>query len=544
MKEEDNEPENLIALDENGIEIHISQAKSGKNGYYCRGCKDEMVAVIGSLPNPYFRHIPRDITAKAKCMKTDESFRHDYAKRMLQLHKEIKVPSLFKHPPTGSHYTKVNKIKSSWVIKAHYVENEMQFFLNENDVLCWSRGVDYENKPEKHSLIQPDVAFFNEKNNPILFIEILATHKVTKPKIEKIMALGVDTVQVSVPNGTKEEIEEVFKRTDKTEWIYNEQRERTPYIPNDSSGGYTEMAPTLDGIQGIIHQSSESYECKALQIRNFIRRVRKLMDTVEFAEATKGIADEIQRVDSATKREREQWESVQEKYEAEVNEEFEPKILNYNKSEAEIALEESGIEQQITAVTNRHQKVEDRYRELEADYRANADQFEQSIRDYQPECQPEIDSIEREIRELEGKISAIEELGITYDQRVEQNTKEEQRIDYSTKQENGFIEAIESRRAELSERKGSLDKNLRAEFEVREAQFRAEIGERFDQDRDASIDAISREDNSSESRVKKRINELFEAGKLAGPFITAQNDVRRIRQAIECFDQKAWKTWE
>ncbi len=535
-EEEENEPENLIAFDENGNEIHISQAKSGRNGYYCRGCKDEMDAIIGNLANPYYRHVPRDITAKAKCMHTDESFRHDYAKRMLQLHKEIKVPSLFKHPPTGSQYTKVNKIKSSWMIKAHYVENEMQFFLNENDVLCWSRGVDYENKPEKHSLIKPDVAFFNEKNEPILFIEIVATHKVTKTKIEKIRALGIDTVQVSVPNGTKEEIEAVFKRTDKTEWIYNEQRERTPYIPNDSSGGYTEMAPTLDGIQGIIHQSSESYECKALQIRNFIRRVRKLMDSVEFAEATKGIADEIQRVDTATKREREQWESVQEEFEAEINKEYEPQILKHNKSEAELKLEETRIDDQISEIEGKHRELEDRYK-------SKVNQLADEEKNYQPECQPEIDAIEGEIRELEGRISAIAGLGITYDQRVEQNRKEEQRIDDATKQEIAFIDAIESRRAELSKKEECLDKDLRTGIESRKDKFRAEIGERFDQLRNASVDAISRKDNRSESRVKKQINHLIEAGELAGTFVAVQNDVRRIRKAKECFEQKSWKDW-
>lgn len=37
------------ALDENGGIIHISNAISGANWYYCPGCKKEMQAVLRSL---------------------------------------------------------------------------------------------------------------------------------------------------------------------------------------------------------------------------------------------------------------------------------------------------------------------------------------------------------------------------------------------------------------------------------------------------------------------------------------------------------------
>ena len=70
--------------------------------------------------------------------------------------------------------------------------------------------VDFEKEKEKFLLIQPDVAFFDKDETPILLIEIVATHKVDPEKIVKIKRLGIDTVQVKVPKDSPQEIENCF----------------------------------------------------------------------------------------------------------------------------------------------------------------------------------------------------------------------------------------------------------------------------------------------------------------------------------------------
>lgn len=106
---EETEYDNVYAFDIENNEKHISEVESGKKGYYCRGCKAEMIAKKGDLTNRrhHFAHVPRDVESKGKCMRSDETFRHIYAKEMLQLHKQIKVPSVWKFPPkelSESHY--------------------------------------------------------------------------------------------------------------------------------------------------------------------------------------------------------------------------------------------------------------------------------------------------------------------------------------------------------------------------------------------------------------------------------------------------------
>ncbi|RZK15281.1 MAG: hypothetical protein EOO43_15300, partial [Flavobacterium sp.] len=53
--------------------IHISEAESGRKGYFCLGCKKEMQAVKAKKEKrmSYFRHDPKDVDPKHKRLGID-----------------------------------------------------------------------------------------------------------------------------------------------------------------------------------------------------------------------------------------------------------------------------------------------------------------------------------------------------------------------------------------------------------------------------------------------------------------------------------------
>jgi len=139
--------------------IHISEAESGRKGYFCLGCKREMQAVISKMANriSYFRH---DFTANKglpKCTYSDETYRHKLAKEILLRLKMIKVPALYKYPPKNIEGQPV-LIEESKYVTAHHVEQELSFFENEEGVINWNKTINIANA---NLLVRPDIIFFN-----------------------------------------------------------------------------------------------------------------------------------------------------------------------------------------------------------------------------------------------------------------------------------------------------------------------------------------------------------------------------------------------
>ena len=69
----------------------------------------------------HFAYDPKDAENKGKCSFSDETYRHQLAKDSLQYIKQIKVPALYKYPPTGIE-GKPSKLQDARVIEAHRVE--------------------------------------------------------------------------------------------------------------------------------------------------------------------------------------------------------------------------------------------------------------------------------------------------------------------------------------------------------------------------------------------------------------------------------------
>jgi len=97
-------------------------------------------------------------------------------------------------------------------------------------VVKWGKKEDLESDGRNSLLIRPDVAFFDANNLPILLIEVVATHKINAEKLSKIRRLGINSIQITIPKGSPEEIRAAFYTTSRTQWIYNYEQEETPYI--------------------------------------------------------------------------------------------------------------------------------------------------------------------------------------------------------------------------------------------------------------------------------------------------------------------------
>lgn len=132
--------------------------KSGRKGYYCMGCGQEMQARKGEIRKKHFAHDPKDVAQENKCTYSDETYRHYLAKKILSEIKEIKVPNLYKYPP-NSIDGKPYLIRESHIIKAFKVHEELAFYENNNGEICWEKKDTLQEDKGDNLLIRPDVSF-------------------------------------------------------------------------------------------------------------------------------------------------------------------------------------------------------------------------------------------------------------------------------------------------------------------------------------------------------------------------------------------------
>ncbi len=260
--------DNVWADTVKGDSIHISDAKSGKKGYYCKGCKKEMQAVKSRIQYrmSYFRHDAIAVRGQRKCTYSDETFRHKLAKELLLQLKHIKVPAVYKYPPKGFDGLSF-LINEATLLEAYIVKTEQTFYEDESGNIKWgsNKGTD-----EKFLLIKPDVVFFDNVDKPILFIEFVATHGIKALKLSKLRRLGINTIQVKIPKDSREAIQQSFYTTERTKWIYNYDEANTEYVAI-SEGNATGVSSTDEDQRRLF---TENFNCRQSQINNLIRRTK------------------------------------------------------------------------------------------------------------------------------------------------------------------------------------------------------------------------------------------------------------------------------
>jgi|GEM_PF-4643469 competence CoiA-like predicted nuclease len=65
---------NVYAHNETGDIIHVSQAESGRNGYFCLGCQCILIAKKRNILIHHFAHDAKDVKKIGMCTFSDETY--------------------------------------------------------------------------------------------------------------------------------------------------------------------------------------------------------------------------------------------------------------------------------------------------------------------------------------------------------------------------------------------------------------------------------------------------------------------------------------
>ncbi len=522
------EESNVYALDVKDKYIYISDAKSGKNGYFCIGCKAELVAVKGEINRQHFRHYADDIALANRCQYKDETYRHQLAKDILQRLKKIKVPTTLKFPPESTKNGYI--LQKSHVIEAHSVEIELSFFEdNQGNVV---HGKNFEGDTDKHFLIKPDVTFLNKEGNPILFIELVATHKVDKEKLFKIRLLGIDTVEVSIPKDSAENIEKAFLTTTHTKWLYNYEQANALYAPSLNS----EEVSSIDGFEKRILEFDETYECRKAKINNLIREIERCLESEPYRSADRNLRSEISRVEANQNSTRVEWENLRSSIQQRVRNSFVPRREKFEEKNQSFRTEEAGFEKEFDNLEGRYKfkdsQLGNEEKELRAGCQEEIDRTEAEIE----RTEAEIEQIEREIEQLESRITGIRSGGDTLEQRIESlRANSEERIRYAQIQTQGINKDIKQAIRRTAEIKEECDREIET--------GRAELDARYEKLRGEAATTIKGRDLSRVGPLTKRIRDILDARRFTMDLKETDWAFERIRKAKELFDNKSFKHW-
>ena len=540
---------NVYALNVKGAEIHISEAESGKRGYYCLGCDGVMEAMIARIQGriSYFRHSPTDVNYTGKCTYSDETYRHKLAKEFLQLLKYIKVPPVHKYPPYRQQGV-ANLIKEAEIIHAHSVEMERTFYEDDEGNIKWGSGSGVD---EKNLLVKPDVIFFNAEGQPILFIELVATHKVSEEKKVKLKRLGINTVQVRIPKDSPESIENSFKTTLNTKWIYNYDEERTEYVPV-SAGNSEELSP-LDEQQRKLFE--ESFKCRQSQVSNLIRSITKVLESKPYRTVEELLREEISRAERNTEGNRTRLDELRERIRSRIQQEFDGRFQELRSAEEEFGAEEASIHAN-------HNRLEERYFRKRKELDEKGRGFEREERLIVGELEGKNEEVGREeadfearreanrralaevqssIRGSDNKIREFEQEEITLSdgyRSLEQYTVE--RIEQLTEAEAGEIEQLSHEEEQLPEG-FRIDKEGIARLFDQDAKS---INDEFENLREQSAKAVEQRNDAGNSELSRGIRDILQTKQLLKDIGEVTANSRRNRKALEAFREGTYRNWD
>jgi hypothetical protein len=390
--------QNTWALNKAGAFIHASLVPSGRGDYYCGGCKQPMQAVHRHIPydTSFFRHdVLKNGTNPNPCTYADETIRHRIAKDILQRLKMIKVPKVLKFPPQGVEGNAM-LLQRERFISCTTVRNEVAVHINEYGELQWVQG-----RPSgiADQLIIADVAFFDKDDALLLLVELEATHKVPESKKIKLRTLGIDTVEVLLPTGPPDEIEEAFKTTGQTKWLYNGLEFNTTYTtPAEGRGA---AVHEVDGDQRTLLR--ESIECRKALLGNLMRRLERYMGTSDFQKAANDLQAAIGGLGIARGEAREQWRKREIALRAEVEDRYRP-------VQAEVATSDREANERATALAKQRSGLESRYHSKRRELAEKERELEERLRQLQHGSEDSPGALEQQAEGIDRAIAALRNL--------------------------------------------------------------------------------------------------------------------------------------
>ena len=440
----------------------------------------------------YFRHDPKAVKSGGKCTYRDETYRHKLAKDIAQRIRQIKVPALYKYAPKNVEGASM-LLKKAEVIRASSVGIDKVFCEDQFGEIKFGKKDIID---EQQLIFKPDITFFDGKNEPILFIQIVATHKIGIDKLVKLKRLGINTVQIKIPKDSPQKIEESFHQTAYTKWVYNHVEENTKYIRVPNS--HTEGVPPIDELQRKFFE--ESARCRLAQIGSLIRTIDRCLESEPYQNSERSLRSSISRIEANTERNRQRLELIREERREKVGRRFEERFRR-------IKDESTNIEQLQRDDGLRYQELEDRYyskrKSIEEDEEIHGSRFHQ------------------EIERLGGE-------GSTVDERKAILREETERIERSIRTVRKELEGILRRRSELQSRYDRIREQLDNEIVEKERR---------------TIKAIESRDITETDELSREIKATLQTGELIVNFQKAQSDYQRYRAAWECFKTGTWKNW-
>lgn len=527
MKQHETEDQNEYAENIKGEPLYILDVESGRKGYFCIGCKNEMQAVKTKIRGrkSYFRHDPNDVKkSERKCTFSNQKYRHDQAVFILGRIKRIKVPAVYKYPPEDVD-GKAFQISESKFIDAKYTRSELTFYETDSGEVKFGKNPEIDSR---NLLIRPDVTFFNAQNKPILLIEIVVTHEIDAEKLAKIRRLGINTVQITIPKDSLENIENSFSKTNNIKWVYNYEEERTEYIfsPNEDSEGISQ----IDELQKRFFE--ETFECRKFQIRDLIRTIKKHLGSQQYRATEREFRSEISRVEENSERLREKLDRRREETRERIS-------RKYGKRRAQ-------IESQRVRIENEERK----FREAKEDFENS---IEQQREDLERRYIIKKEELDNELREIRKSVLGAEDFERSENAIREQEKEIESEIRNTESRTRNIIESreglprkfrsLEDQEQSRVERRREEIKNQRKELAEKYKLDKQKTAEEFEQNRGNAIRKIKNRDTSGESELSRRIKAILDAGRLFNDWDERTNTLQRNRAALECFRKGTYKNW-
>jgi hypothetical protein len=471
-----------LALNRAGEPVFIGDASSGKHGYFCIGCKEEMVAVKPRRKQrPYFRHYATEVSPRKKCTYSDLSERYRIAKESLITKKEIKVPAIYKYPndqPDGAPY----KVSSAKYIKAFSVAAERYFYEDNNQNIQWG---DERNVPQLKFLVKAHVVFLDQNDNPILLILFVENHSLSQNEKVNLHNLGIDAVQVKIPRASPESIINIFSTTENTKWLYSIEYETTTYVRTTSApSGEIQY---VDEFQRKF--LGENFYCRRSQITRLIRQVTIYFGSPSFTEIEQRLKGEISRLEQLANEEQTKFFEFQERETSSLQEE-------YSRQESEITSRREallGAEKRIARISE----------DLEKRYERKAGELDIQRREFDARIKQELgeetiggSSIATRKIEIEGNIRSIEE-------------------------------TIKNEEASLSQLQRETDA----------------IPEKFTEEHRTAVETIQNRNTSGNSELSNGLRAILDCRGIIHDIQKKQRTYNRYRRLYESLKSGAFKNW-
>lgn len=376
-----------------GLRIEIFNAPSGRGDYFCRSCKNEMVAVHRKIPRAmsYFRHYVPDPTSRKKCTYSDFEERVKVALELLQQSKSIKVPSIYMYPPDGSDGPPY-KISAPKDIKAYKILTSRYFYEDSDQNLHWG---DERQISELKFLLKADAVLFDQKDEILLLVVFAKSHAMNNDLKDRILCLRINTVQITLPRESVEGIGKVFQKTHHTKWLYNKDYATTKYVRLPD--GHSDGIPEVDELQRRFFE--ENFYCRRSQITRAVRKITKYLESQQYRDAEDTIRAQIERIDQEendfAKEYRELEERIKDEIRAEykiIEDELESRRAAIHPAIAEISEEQRDIDAKLdselvsdtafgNAVSTRKREIENSIAKIGRDIEAGTRRIEKIRKD-------------------------------------------------------------------------------------------------------------------------------------------------------------------